>query len=226
MVYECKTCNFETSIKTHFGRHMQTKKHIELCGNVAPEVQIAHNNIAELEKDNEIEELKKRILELENQLKIKDAVIECKDQTIEILKNLHSQPVVQPAPVALKKKKTEVVESEDEEEKTKSKSIEKDAKDIELLQSKLKYMSNSEGLELLQKGGKYSLHVKSWMANEMTKLLCEGEPQPIQCEEGEEAVKEFKYEGKCYLLAVDGVVYDKNSQEEIGFYDGKKIKFN
>ena len=28
VVYECKLCNFSSKIKTHFNRHLKTKKHI------------------------------------------------------------------------------------------------------------------------------------------------------------------------------------------------------
>lgn len=53
------------------------------------------------------------------------------------------------------------------------------------------------------------------------------EPEPVQEEESVVKVSKFDYQGKTYLLdSSTGDVYDIDTQDEVGTYDGSKINFN
>jgi hypothetical protein len=91
--------------------------------------------------------------------------------------------------------------------------------------------NNEEQKEFLMKYTTTSSKVKDWVFNKTAETFCTeysslaNEIIPDDKEQVEN-VKSFRYKGTDYLLAVDGVVYDVQTEDEIGFYDGEDIIFN
>lgn len=240
MVYECKICKFETTILTHFNTHKATKKHIKRCEECEAEP------VKDVQETSKIAELEKRIMELEMQLKMKD-------EMIEFLKT-HAQPaqtvqVVQPV-------KTHKKEPEQKTEKPAPKPEDPVAndKEMDMLTTKIKARSTPEALAFLESYTSKSVLVSSWIANEMTKLLCEGENEfkinipvvkqiPVNlCPNVVEVYNKYndirlkamfpdggvqwlEYRGITYILRNDNTVFDVDTEEEVGHYDGEDIQF-
>lgn len=248
MVYECKICKFETTILTHFNTHKATKKHIKRCEECESEP------VKDVQETSKIAELEKRIMELEMQLKMKDEMIEflkAHAQPAQVVKTHKKEPEENVEPVSNKKKTT--VEPDNDEELPKTNVT--DSKVIEMLKTKLKFRDGAERSDFLHKQKPKSLFVATWISNEMTKILCEGEsdwkppevpvvkqvpvnlcPNVIEVidkyselrlkNEFPEGFEWIKDKGTTYVMSVDKVVYDPDTEEEIGFYNGEYIRFN
>lgn len=205
MALECVSCGFSTNLRANLTRHNLSKRHIELCVVVETPVSLLTAKVSDLER---------QIIELKHQIEMDKILIEGKNQLIECLKST-------PKRCEEKTKK----EKEDKEE-----SKEAIDKEMEHLESKLSVRNEEEQQEFLLKYKTKSAVVTSWITNKMTELLCHdsgnicNEMIPDAKEDCED-VKQFNYKGTEYLLAVDGVVYDVNSQDEVGFYDGESIRY-
>lgn len=244
MVYECKVCKFETTILTHFNTHKATKKHIKRCEECEVEPE------KEIQNWSKIGELEKRIMELEMQLKMKDEMIEflkTHAQPIQAIQVVHKKK----KSVESEDDEPKEEQKETKEEHKETKEEVNDA--LNLLKSKLKYMNESEQTDFLHKYRTKSPAVKSWIINEKTRLLCEDnsvifpeikpkkqEPinlypleKPVDQKYTELRLKtEFPegcewlcYQGIMYVMDKYKTVYDVNSTDEIGKYDGERITF-
>ena len=123
MELTCATCNYKTTLKTNLDRHNKTKRHMKLCGECVSEatsetgeqeglipmkylpivelMELNHKQEIELLKANHQLELLKVTHEME--LKIKDTVIQCGNEKMELMERFLSktQPVYHPVPSVL-----------------------------------------------------------------------------------------------------------------------------
>lgn len=255
MVYECKTCKFETPIKTHFGRHILTKKHIELCVFIEP---VEKEEVNQLMYENE--DLKKQILELQHQLQMKDIIIDSKDQMIELLKSVQITQPIQ----SHKKKPTETEEEKKEkhrikdEEEAKIKAEEnrvKTEEEIKKIESILELMDNSEQSAYLNKYNTTLPKVIDWICNKNCELLSTNDvytpefiktevirQMPIQIGPKIEiepetmysktrllsypsGTKWYEYGGIMYIINAENEVYDIDTEEQIGTVNDGEFKY-
>ena len=108
MEFNCETCNYKTDLRTNLDRHNKTKKHIKLCGLCSPEtggdkglipekylpivvlMELNQKQEIELIKSNHLKEiqafeLKLMKLEYENEIKIRDTMIQCEKEKNELM---------------------------------------------------------------------------------------------------------------------------------------------
>lgn len=175
--FECAHCNFSTTVKANFIRHNGTSKHLKCMKLQNPTI------IQETQKSNPnskyLEELEKRILELENENKLlktelqfktieiesKNEVIKSKDDFINYMKNIYVPSLSKKDKIEDKKDKEKIkIDKEKikiDNEKTEIEYLEHELNALKKLEDKVDYLTS------------YSTkYAQKWKNEKLLELLC------------------------------------------------------